>query len=137
MALVGNYKKFTYTESETDTESVSITYPADLPENDPNYDKRGTTETIEVPVMESSEEIIENVYLVVMGTSLEKNQNSGYNFTYAYRYYANEEDRNQDINSHLFTSNGFFSWNGEGTNLIDLAYEDLKTKPECANLINA
>ena len=142
MALSGNYIKYTTTDSGT-TEIKTITYPTNLPKNSIDYEKRGTTEEIEVPVFNHSSESIDNVYLVVTGTSLQK-YNGEYHLGFGYRLYPNEntssisENLTPLENDALYSTTDQFPWNGELLmNAIEEAYEYLKTKPECANMVNA
>jgi hypothetical protein len=65
MALVGDLIKYDVIQSETETETISITYPDNLPLNDPNYDLRGETVDVEVPKNIETEQIYNNVYVVV------------------------------------------------------------------------
>ena len=48
MALVGKWTQYESKESETETQIVKISYPAELPEDHPEFEKAGTEEEIEV-----------------------------------------------------------------------------------------
>lgn len=141
MALQGNYKKITTSFSETETETVEIIHPADLPESHPNYDKRGTTEVIENPVLITTEEILENVYLIVTGTTIEKSID-GWNLSYAYRLFPSTDDNDSidpgsDDYVHLHTDSFALDETTLDANPVESTYNYLKTLPECVNMVNA
>ena len=105
MALVGKWTKIEYIQSETETEIQTITYPVELPEGHPDFDKAGTTEEIEVPKINKVETVFENVYCVVHSINswkqkiIEENKTL---FNICFRVYASKEDRLNDNNSFIF-----------------------------------
>lgn len=46
MALIGDFTHYYITTGSPTPNITQVTYPLSLPESDPNYSKRGTTETI-------------------------------------------------------------------------------------------
>jgi hypothetical protein len=147
MALLGTYIIHTSTDTgATTTETVS--YPADLPITHENYEKRGTTEDITVPVVNITSESIDNTYLMVTGATLEK-WGQDYKLGYAYRLYPNTDTENIEVSpgidgfdsgsdnfTHKFTDS--ITWSDSlPVNLIEAVYEDLKVKAKCANMSNA
>lgn len=138
MALAGNYIKISYTDSETEVETVSHTYPSDLPEGHEDYDKRGTTVEIEVPVRIAQEEILADKYVMITGITIEKINIDHSDISYAYRIFNSREERIADVHSHIHYGQDCFIWDDESDiNPYVRCYEHLKTKPECVNLINA
>lgn len=141
MALSGNYIKYSYTPSLTETEFVDYTYPLNLYVESPDYDKRGTTIQVEQPVMTTITENFENVYLIITGVTIEKSFDL-WNFQFAYRLFPNT-DNNENIDAFndefLFQSIEFLSLDTTAlpSNPYELAYEHLKTQPSCANMTNA
>lgn len=147
MALVGTYTIYTTVDTgETITETKS--YPADLQVTHPDYEKRGTSEEITSPVISYTSESIENTYLMVTGATLEK-WNKDFKLAYAYRLYPNTDTENikvspgvdgfdsgSDTFTHKFTNS--ISWDEAlPTNLIEAAYENLKTMNECSGMSDA
>lgn len=105
MALVGTWIKTEYIESETEKEKVEVFYPKNLTELDDNYEKRGTTEYIDVPLMKKEETVFKDVYVTVHSMHSFKFIADGkhktlYNITY--RVYKTKEDRLNDINSFIY-----------------------------------
>ena len=140
MALSGTYTKITKTLSETETTTVEYTYPSVLPSDSPDYELRGTTVETVISASVITEEPIENTYLVVTGTTIEKEVET-YALAYAYRVFASREDNSTiDIQTdeYLYSSSDRVNWTDElPTNPIETAYELLKAQPQCANMINA
>ena len=105
MALVGKWTKIEQVQSETETEIVTINYPAELPEGHPDFDKAGTTEEIEVPKIDTVETVFEDVYTVVHSVNSWKQPidgNTNTLFNICYRIYNSKEDRVNDYNSFIY-----------------------------------
>lgn len=105
MALVGKWTKIEQVQSETETEIVTINYPAELPEGHPYFDKAGTTEEIEVPKIDIVETVFENVYTVVHSINSWKHiieNETDTLFNICYRIYSSKEDRLNDYNSFIY-----------------------------------
>lgn len=132
MALTGNFTKIWFTPSEDFFIDVEMTYPEDMPEDDPNYDKRGTTEIIQVPQNDKHTQDYENVYLVLdwcfhYKFNIDSEGNTLLDF--GYRIYESKEARDNDTESYImagdFVGNHINVTNGD---VRILAYEILKTK---------
>ncbi len=105
MALVGDLIKYDITQSETETETISITYPDNLTLNDPNYDLRGKTIESEVPKNIETEQIYNNVYVVVHSINSWKQKIGVENKTLMninYRVYESEDTRLNDTEMFIF-----------------------------------
>jgi len=100
MALSGNWTKYEYTPHETEVNTVTITYPSEMFEGDQNYEKRGTTETTESPVLVETSTTYEGVYIAISCCSVQKME-TGLILNYIYKVYNSQEDRNNDP---LFTN---------------------------------
>jgi len=105
MALVGKWTKYESKESETETEIVKISYPSELPEGHPDFEKAGTEEEIEVPKIDVIETIYDSVYAVVHSVNSWKdntNNETDTLFNICYRVYESEQDRLSDYNSFIY-----------------------------------
>ena len=105
MALVGKWTQYESKESETETQIVKISYPAELPEDHPEFEKAGTEEEIEVPKMDVIETIYDSVYAVVHSVNSWKQNINGETdtlFNICYRVYQSEQDRLSDYNSFIY-----------------------------------
>jgi len=127
MALTGNCKDINYTDHETDTEAVSITYPD------------GTTKEIQQPVRVKNEVDYENVYLCIKQV-VNQNLNEGSNYSkhiyYHYAAYENKETRDADQEDFLFWKTDAFSLDHTKT-LYEQVYEVIKTTEGLTDLIDA
>jgi len=105
MALIGKWIKYESKESETETQIVKISYPAELPEGHSDFDKAGTEEEIEVPKMDIIETIYDSVYVVVHSVNSWKQNINGKTdtlFNICYRVYQSEQDRLSDYDSFIY-----------------------------------
>jgi hypothetical protein len=133
MALTGNFTKIWYTQSETDFIDLDVTYPSDLPSDDPDYDKRGTTETIQVPENVKNTQEYQNVYIALDWCFHYKFSGDGNGNTlldFGYRVYESEAQRNSDPDSHILEGDFLQNWVDLSSNqdIRVVAYEILKTK---------
>jgi len=105
MALTGNFNKVTYTDHESETEDITVSYPSSMDSNHPDYSKRGTSETITQPKQVQSTVNYPTAYIVVHsyngwkiewpaydGVSKEKD----WVFTMDLRIYATKAQRDAD-----------------------------------------
>ena len=112
MALTGNFNKITYTPHESETEEVTVSYPATMDSNHPDYDKRGTSETVTQPTLVQSTVNYPTAYIVVHsyngwkiewpaydGVSKEKD----WVFTMDLRIYATKAQRDADYENYTDT----------------------------------
>jgi len=105
MALIGKWTKIEYIESETETTLQTITYPSELPEKDPDFDKAGSTEEVEVPKIDIIETVYEDVYVVVHSINSWKqniNKKTDTLFNICYRVYKSKQDRLSDYGSFIY-----------------------------------
>lgn len=86
MALSGSFTFERLTEHETETETIEVYYPLDMPEDDPLYALRGTTGSQEVAAIVSSSVTYPSAYINIANISSFSD------------YYINE-DNNLDKNT--------------------------------------
>jgi hypothetical protein len=104
MALVGKWTKIEQVQSETETKIVKTSYPAELPEGHPDFDKAGTTEEVEVPVVNITEEVFKNVYVYVDSVNFWKSGSGEDKKTFinvCCRVYNSKEEREENSNSFI------------------------------------
>ena len=66
MALVGTVKFYRYEPDLENGETSLVTYPEDIPETHPNYDKRGTEEEVTTyPDIRVLDNEIEDAYVII------------------------------------------------------------------------
>jgi hypothetical protein len=141
MALVGKWIQYIDVDSETETILQTIIYPKFIPENDPDHEKAGTTQEVEVPVIIRTEKIYTDVYVNVHSINTFKlNDLSGQRnyMNICYRVYKNKEVSLNDVYDFIFEEH---LMQKEVDYLSDLtiseqAYEFLKMELGFENLIN-
>jgi len=105
MALIGDCKTFSSYQSETETKTIAVSYPENIPEDSDIYEKRGTEEEVVVPVVIEEETLHTNVYLVVHSINSWKSFNGSEKITLmniCYRAYDSKESRESDYNNYIF-----------------------------------
>lgn len=139
MALKGDFLKITNGFSDTETILTYKTYPSNLPEDNPDYSKRGTTVEGTSPAPTVTKETLPNVYVIITGATIEKHMGEGqYNINYAYRVYNSKEDKDLDIESHIHTDITTFVWDDTlDTTPLVRCYEHLSSLLNSINLTNA
>ena len=97
MALTGSYFEHISTLSPTLSQSYVEQYPIDLPIEDPNYEKRGTEETIWVS--QSIETVTEhpNCYVTLKTVALHYDPNSNRYLSVIANVFNSEEHKNNDF----------------------------------------
>ena len=146
MALVGTYKKFTQKESETETRTVTVKYPKDLPQDSPIFEKAGTEEQVEVPVMIDEITEFKDCYLIVRSVALHQIVGSdnvkNVHMNIMYSIYQNKDDKTNNFFNPLlegdidsipsnFDDESFYT-----KNIMSHAYELLKKELGFEELIN-
>ena len=132
MALTGTYTKYLYEDHPTETVDNLISYPSDLSEDHPFYDKRGTTETISVPFQVETTQIYENCYIMVRAASiypiLFTSDEKHLELAGFWRLYESQAARNADPNNYIEENyfNKSFSFD-EGSNPFDVAYQYIQS----------
>tara|TARA_B110000211_G_C14013417_1_gene524283 strand:- start:386 stop:823 length:438 start_codon:yes stop_codon:yes gene_type:complete len=111
MGLIGNFSTYTYTDHETETEGQQITYSPNIPADDPNYENRGQTVTVNVPLRVETETVHSNKYI---------NINSSTTFI------ANilKDGIQQDVRMVNFCYRSYASKAARDTNIIDFEIEE-------------
>lgn len=146
MALTGTYIHKEIVPSETEFQELTVTYPEELPEDSPEYEKRGTTETIQVPLPEEKETIFEDIYLIVRAASLHQRVgDDGVKSNYVsmlVSIYDNENHKNTDFMNDTFHDVldevvEDVSTIKDYDSVIAWSYNMLKSKEEYSNLIDA
>ena len=138
MALSGDFLKITLTQSDTEFETTTVSYPAILQEGDRNYEKRGTVEEVSVPVTVKNVETLENKYVIITGLTIEKINLTTSDVGYAYRVFNSQEERQEDINSHIESGLEHFDWDDSSdVNPWVRCYEHLKSLENSIHLSNS
>jgi len=147
MALQGDLYQNTLVESGSIIEIV--TYPTTMEENDPNYDKRGTTVTESYPNMIPSESLKGNYYFIVEAVIVRYNSRfrSGIDgeavkvpqAEIRYHLYNNQSERNDDYYNNTVEADyiGPFEYDFDyDGNPIEWAYNTCKTSTEYFNFVS-
>ncbi len=140
MALEG---RITWTDIQTsieETEDLVITYPEDMNENDTHYEKRGTTETIQVPKRTMTTTTYDYVYLWVKQIDVVYNfvgeeKNEGIHYHIA--AYNSKDERDADQENFLFHYVRELQFANKDQNIWQQCYDDLKKEETFDNLIDA
>ena len=102
MGLVGTWKKYTYSDHATETETVSVTYP-----DDPSFgDLAGTTVQEQRPVQVETVETFDNAYVMISQFYAIRDLGSEgeiYFLDYRYNVYAAKSDRDADFSNTIYT----------------------------------
>ena len=105
MALVGDWIEYESYQSETEIEVVEITYPTDIPEESPDFNKAGTTEKIEFPKTIVKEIVHPNSYVIIHSVNSWKSieeEGTKNRFNACYRVYESKKDRDTDYDSFIY-----------------------------------
>jgi len=137
MALEGDITWTTVKYSSTETQNQIITYPDEMHEDDPNYDKRGTSETIQVEKQIITIKDYEDVYLWVKQIDViynynEYQKNEGVHYHIA--AYNSKEERNENQENFLFHYVRELHNVDKDLNLWQQCYDDLKSDETFVNL---
>ena len=148
MALTGSFYTFSTSEHPTETVSYTASYPAQLPEEDPNYEKRGTEEIVTEPLIVETAHEHEGHYAVIKVATIhnhwwEDNEGGKYvGSNILYNVYSSSEDRKSaPHNPSIGDAINMVEFNYEYTNpesrsLMDWAYDVLKTQPAFISMSN-
>ena len=140
MALTGSFNYYTYEVHPTETESVTMELPANLPENDPNYELRGTTATIEQPVMVENNTHYPSVHIFISAASVNTvaslSDRNLVNLHYIYKVYNSKEDRITE--NHIIEDGITTEWDYDtNSNPTEVAYNHLRTQKGFEELTNS
>tara|TARA_B110000503_G_scaffold18108_1_gene26474 strand:- start:1983 stop:2414 length:432 start_codon:yes stop_codon:yes gene_type:complete len=142
MALTGTLTKYIASEHASDTETITITFPADLTEGHPHYDLRGTTTTETIPVTVETSTDHSDVYVFISATSVQyvgydaSTDTNNVNLYYIYKVY-NSKSEKDTLTDPLLEDGISTSWDySSNLNPTEAAYTHLKTVRGFENLIN-
>jgi hypothetical protein len=137
MALQGTYIHYTFEDHPTELEDITITYPSDLSEDHPDYDKRGTSEVVSIPVQVEVSTTYENCYIMVGSASLYAlvmQPTKVMELGYLWRIYESEEARNTNPETYIeIYDNASFNF-GLDENPFSLAYSYIASRRGAENL---
>lgn len=137
MALKGDITWTTVELSETETQDQIITYPDEMHEDDPNYDKRGTSETIQVPKETYISNSYTDVYLYVKSIQMHTFTNNGEKTEQVHYHYAGYESkdvRNNNNEDFLFFNGGQIQNYDHDSNIWNQCYDQLKLREDFKDL---
>lgn len=138
MALIGKLINYDNHTDEFIEQEVTLEYPADLPEDHPNYDKRGTTEVVIGKTEVITEKTYDNVYVNINQVTVnrmfmvneEGNDVKYYDMQYTYWVYESREEYLENPKNYIWmhaTVNE--KYEGDHGNMFEYAYNQLKKKP--------
>lgn len=146
MALSGNYTHYTYEQHPTETITETVSYPADLPEGNENYDKRGTTEEVTLPLMVETPTLYENCIIGLRIANTYVTNNDGTNeknkvvlLDYSFRLYDSLEDKeNRYAENHIaeISNTCRVIDLSSNTNIWEYCYNDIKSSKGGSELTN-
>jgi len=147
MALIGDYTKYWLEDDQQEVREVVVTYPSILPEQHPDYDKRGVTETIIEPVTVEKSQTWENVYIVIRTYAIEKEEiphfeevsmetpddpvtpiglEKGWRMSLRYAVYANKEDKLMSPENYILQDHAYIELPPINESIFKLGYSSLK-----------
>jgi len=140
MALSGSFIHYSSTTSETETDTLVIEYPADLPADDPNYSLRGTTTSESVPRIIETSQSYDDSYIQIQAASIYNIDDNigglGKVCSVIWKLFPSESDKTIS-GSVLSRSDYTFDWDFETmSNPYSEAYTRLKTENGFENLID-
>ena len=141
MALSGTFE-YHWDESDGDnTNTVEVTYPADLPSDHPDYSKRGTTENISAVSTNHHSQSISNQYVHIQSSCIYNIDGNvgdrGKLCSVIWNSYNSQAD--SSVSGSIVKTGEFsFDWDfATMTNPYSEAYTQLKTQTGWENLIDA
>lgn len=144
MALKGTFHHWANHTDEFTTQTVEITHPNDLPEDDPNYEKRGTTEQIEAqnPVLTAVdyENTYANISQVTVNRRLIHNPENELVKIYEIQYtiYVFESKAQYNEGLHPIYQHPIHNelYEGDHNNIFEYAYNSLKQRQGFEDMID-
>ena len=138
MALIGKLINYDNHTDEFIEQEVTLEYPADLAEDHPDYDKRGTTEVVIGKTEVMTEKTYDNVYVNINQVTVnrmfmineEGNDIKYYDMQYTYWVYESREEYLKNPKNYIWmhaTVNE--KYEGDHGNMFEYAYNQLKKKP--------
>ena len=137
MGIIGSFTKKWWITSLDNTEKKEIQYSEDLPMDHPGYEKRGTTEEIDVFVPELRTKSYENVYINILGVRLVK-MLEGFHMNVHFAIYNSKEERDSDASSFIekHSIQMVPIYNVEEKSHLQMAYDIIKQEIEFDELID-
>ena len=141
MALIGDCKTFSSYESDTETQTITVSYPENIPEGSEVYEKRGTEEEVVVPLLIEEETLHTNVYVIVHSINSWKSFNGSEKITLmniCYRAYDSKESRESNYDSYIFEDHliGQSMYYTDNISEIEHAYKLVNTTKGLDLLVN-
>ena len=138
MALIGKLINYYNHTDEFIDQEITLDYPADLAEDNPDYDKRGTTEVVIGKTEVITEKTYDNVYVNInqvtvnrmFMTNEEGNDIKYYDMQYTYWVYESREEYLENPKNYIWmhaTVNE--KYEGDHSKMFEYAYNQLKKKP--------
>lgn len=143
MALQGKYIYYSYNQHDSETILTTVTYPEDLPEGHPDYDKRGTTQEVAVPKIIEVPTVYENCVIGVRTINAyilnsDDDGNKIVNLHYNFRVYASIEDKENHFDENFLEEYSDTTTVDLSTypNLWEYAYNQIKLSKGGSELTN-
>jgi len=141
MAIFADYRKTTYTQSETETYQEKVTYPSDLPDFHSKYEFRGQTVTETFPVINEESTLYKNAYIVISHYNFYKfvvNEDGEHLFDIQFLIYQSKDDYLNDKESYIFEDDaiGELRLIQSSDDLRIKGYKILKNLPHITNTID-
>ena len=144
MAIIGTFHHWANHTDEFTTQIIEVTYPNDLPEDDPDYDKRGTTEQVEAqnPVMTAVHYpgAYANISQITVNRKFVYNEENDlikiYEIQYTIFVYSSKdsyEDGVPEIYRHPIYNE---LYEGDHNNIFEYAYNSLKQRQGFEDMID-
>lgn len=132
MGIIANYTKIDTFWDINNPVQQEITIPEDVSENDPYYESRGKTITIDVPSPVENNTLFENVYICIENYIFYKNvrNETGYLLDIKYRVYQSKEIRDQNEFNYILEDDilGSYIPVSPGDDIRNKGYEVLKNQ---------
>tara|TARA_R110000822_G_scaffold281276_1_gene402990 strand:+ start:5351 stop:5773 length:423 start_codon:yes stop_codon:yes gene_type:complete len=136
MALTGTWTKYTTSNGEV-LSSSSVTYPADLSDDHPDFINAGTTEIVNVYETIITSQSFDDAYVNLYQVNVFKSQanDGGCFLDYEYRVYGSEASKSADIDNYIHKESNMIIHDFEvATSNHVQAYNHLKTQAGCEAL---
>lgn len=134
MALKGNFKHWANHTDEFTTKEVTVEHPTDYPKENPNYEKRGTTETVEIQEPVLTSKTYKNSYVNIRQVTVnrkfvyktETEKVKIFEIHYTICVYAKENDYKNEIPPIIEQPTAHALYEGDHNNIFSDAYNHLK-----------
>lgn len=140
MALKGKFTDYKHNSGKTEEKTYTVSYPSNLPEGHPNYDKRGTEEDVTqtFPIYESK--VYNDVYVNISQVTVHRRfsyaseedaeadkKTKYYDIQFTYWIYESEEKaKTADGHDYMFREViDHYGYDGDHSKLFEFAYNSL------------